>query len=291
MKLLSGEGLVQGTGLCCRQSRLRGVIGALLVCAFLIGAVFLVRRSASPVLRGSLYQDRARRGIAVSGQREVPQYLWIGFAVVGALVVPLVLRDTFAKFRSTNWVLRVDPDGLWINLRPLQRHPAAGTATAIHLKYAEIARAHRHVDTWSVPSSEARSTHYKLESLDLHLASVDTRPLLPALIEARTAGKGLPTSVAVPAPDVIRVAWRGYGHDIVPALGPVLAELGTRVKVTDPTSTDRPEWRECDAEFEEQIAHLIRWGDPVEASGLLMRRCGWSATEAHKHLEELKTRV
>jgi len=221
-----------------------------------------------------------------------PRLMWIGCAVMAAMCVPMFLRDTLAKFRSTNWVLRVDPDGLWINLRPLQPRPAAGAATAIHLRYAEIARVHHHVDTWSVPSDSTASTDYKLESLDLHLASGDTRQLLPSLLEARASSKGLPTSVAVPAPGVIRIAWRGHNQGVVPALGPVLAEIGRRVKVADPTRSDRPDWRDLnDAELDEQIAHLVRWGDSLEASGLLRRRCGCSATEAHMLLEDLATRV
>jgi hypothetical protein len=268
MKLHSGEMMGEGPGVCCRQSRLRGTVGGLFVCAFLVGAVLLWRHLGAPRL------------------------MWVVFAVMAALCVPIFVRDIFAKFRSTNWVLRVDPDALWINLRPLQPRPAAGAATAIHLKYAEITRVHRHIDTWSTPSTRAKSTHWKLESLDLHLAPGATRELLPALIEARASSKGLRTSVAVPAPGVIRIAWRGHGHDVVPGLGPVLAEIGQRVAVTDPTRTDRPDWRQLsDAELDEQIEQLVRWGDPLEASGLLIRLRGCSATEAHKLVETLSTRV
>ena len=268
MRLHSGAGMGEGPGVCCRQSRLRGAVGGLFVCAFVVGGAFLLRHLGAPRL------------------------LWIGWAVLAAVCAPLFLREVLARFRPTNWVLRVDPDGLWINLRPLQPRPAAGAATAIHLRYAEIASVHRHIDTWSTPSTEAKSTHWKLESLDLHLAPDDTRELLPALIEARASSKGLPTSVGVPPPGVIRIAWRGPGHDVVPGLGPVLAEIGQRVAVADPTRTDRPDWRQLsDAELDEQIEHLVRWGDPLEASGLLIRLRGCSATEAHKLVETLSTRV
>jgi hypothetical protein len=218
--------------------------------------------------------------------------MWVVCAVLAALCVPIFLRDILAKFRSTNWVLRIDPDGLWINLRPLQPLPAAGTPTAIHLRYAEIARVHRHIDTWSTPSAQAGSTHWKLESLDLDLATGEARELSPALAEARASGKGLPTSVAVPAPGVIHIAWRGYGHDVVPGLGRVLAEIGQRVALAAPTRTDRPDWRQLsDAQLDEQIAQLVRWGDPLGASELLIRHRGCSATEAHKLVETLSTRV
>ena len=98
--------------------------------------------------------------------------------------------------------------------------------------------------------------------------------------------------MAVPAPGLIRIAWRGHGHDVVPGLGRVLAEMGRRLAVADTTRTDRPDWRELsDAELDEQIELLVRWGDPLAASELLIRHRGCSATEAHKLVEELSTRV
>ena len=220
MNLYSGAGIGQGPGMCCRQSRLRGVVGGLFMCAFLVGLVLLLRH------------------------RGAPRLMWIGGAVMSALVVPVVLHTVLARFRPTNWVLRIDSDGLWINLRPLQTRPADGVATAVHLSDAEIARVHRHIDTWSTPSTHSGSTQWKQESLDLHLASVNTQELSLALAEARASGKGAPVSVTVPASSVIRIAWRGHGHDVVPALGRVLAEIGQRVAVADPTRTDRPDWRE-----------------------------------------------
>src|SRR5207248_2795068 len=80
------------------------------------------------------------------------------------------------------------------------------------------------------------------------------------------------------------IAWRGHGlgHDVVPALDRVLAEMSPRVTVTDRTRTDRPDWRRLsDAELDELIEQLVRWGDGGGAMQLLMRRRGYSATEAH----------
>ena len=43
MKLSSPRDMEQAAGLCCRQSPLRGAIGGLILCAALVGAVFLLR--------------------------------------------------------------------------------------------------------------------------------------------------------------------------------------------------------------------------------------------------------
>src|SRR5262249_37937381 len=81
MQLDSPKNRGQVAGVRCRQSPLRGLVGALVVCAFLIGLVLLLRH------------------------RGVPWFAWGGCAVLAALLVPLMIADALAKFRSTNWVL------------------------------------------------------------------------------------------------------------------------------------------------------------------------------------------
>ena len=273
MKLLSVTEIGQVAGVCCRQSRLRGVGGALIWLIILVGGIFFWRHFGAP------------------------WFVWGGWAVLAVLFVPVVVRDTRAKFRPTNWVVRVEPDGLWINLRSLQARAAAEAATVVRVNYDEIDHAHRHIDTWTTPMEESSlaSCHWKLESLDLHLVSDDTRDAARALARERAASKGASPSVTVPAPGVLRIAWRGPGlnHDVVPALDRVLAEMSSRVTVTDTTRTDRPDWNKLsEAELDEQIQHLVRWGDPWGgASQLLRRRRGYSGTEAYKFVTELATRI
>jgi hypothetical protein len=272
MKLHSVTEMGQQTGVCCRQSRLRGASGALLLSAILVGAVFLLRHWGTP------------------------WFVWGGCAAVACLFVPIVIRDALAKFRSTNWVLRINSEGLWINLRTSQQWPMAKVASVVQVSYDEIDHAHRHIDTWTTPSAslESHSVDWKLESLDLHLVSDDTRNLALVLAEERTSGKELSPSVTLPAPGVIRIAWRGHGlnHDVVPTLDQVLSELRPRVTVTDTTRTERPNWRKLsEAELNEQVELLVRWGDQQGACELLMGRRGYSATEAHKFVTELATRI
>lgn len=273
MKLYSVADMGQVSGVCCRQSRLRGVVGALIWLLILVGGVFFWRHMGAP------------------------WFVWAGWAVLAGLFVPVVVRDTRAKFRPANWVVRVGPDGLWVNLRSLQTRTAAEGVTVARVSYDEIDHAHRHIDTWTTPTEEASlaSCHWKLESLDLHLVSGDTQVLTRALARERVASKGASPSVTIPAPGVIRIAWRGPGlnHDVVPALDRVLTEMGARVTVTAMTRTDRPDWTKLgEAELDEQIQLLVRWGDPWGgASQLLRRRRGYSGTEAHKFVTELATRV
>lgn len=273
MKLDSPENMGQADGLCCRQSPLRGLVGGLIVCAFLVGFVFLLRRSGAP------------------------WFVWGGCAVLAALLVPLVIADMLAKFRPTNWLLWLRPDGLWINLRSYQNRHLPDAATALHLPYGEVARARRHVETWTTPGARpsSASTRWKLESLELSLVSGEAREIAGALADERgrrATIKGKHQAVSVPAAGVVRIAWRGHGNDVVPPLTRVLDELSGLVEVADPTRTDRHDWRRLsEDELEELIAQLVRSGDDLEAAGLLIRRRGLSSTEAHKFVEEQAGRI
>jgi hypothetical protein len=214
----------QVAGVCCRQAPLRGLVGSLVGCAVLIGTVFLLRHLGAP------------------------WFLWGGLAVLVALLVPLFLANALAKFRPTNWLMWISPDGLWINLRSYQNHRLPEAVTVLHLPYGEIACARRHLETWSTPAepSSLAGAHWKQESLELSLVSGDTAEIAKALAEERGRRAGgirwMHQSVTVPSPGVVRIAWRGHGlnHDVVPGLGRVLDELRPYVKLADPTRTDRP---------------------------------------------------
>jgi hypothetical protein len=263
----------QAAGMCCRQSSLRGLVGSLVPCAILIGFVFLTRHGG------------------------VPWFVWGGCAVLAAFLVPWLLADALAKFRSKNWLLRIGPDGLWINLRCYQNHHLPEAPTVLHLRYEEIASAHRHLETWSTPSepSSNAGTRWNQESLELSLVSGETREIAKALADERgrrAAIKGNHQAVTVPAVGVVRLAWRGNGDDVVPPLTRVLDELSRRVKVDEPTRTDHAYWLQLsEAELNELVAQLIRSGDDLAATQLLIRRRGCSATEAHKVVVEQASRI
>lgn len=273
MKVDSPKNMEQVTGMCCGQAPLRGLVGSLIFCAILIGLVFLL------------------------WQQGFPWFAWGWVAVFVALLVPWLLYDALAKFRSTNWLLWLGLDGLWINLRSYQNPHLPEAATVLHLPYEEIASARRHLETWSTPSepSSTRGTHWKQESLELSLTSGETREIAKALADERgrrAVIRGTHQAVTVPAAGVVRIAWRGPGNDVVPPLTRVLDELSRRVKVDEPTRMDRAHWLELsEAELDELVAQLVRSGDDLEASQLLIRRRGCSATEAHKLVEEQASRI
>jgi hypothetical protein len=273
MRFDSPKNMAQMAGMCCRQSRLRGLIGGLLVCAFLIGFVLILR------------------------QRGVPSFVWGGCAVLAALLVPWFLADMLAKFRPENWLVRFGPDGLWINLRSYQNRRFPEADTVLYLPYTEIASARRHIETWTTPMepNSLAGTHWKQESLELTLVSGETREIAKALVDERQRRatiKGTHQAVTVPAEGVVRIAWHGHDNDVVPPLTRILDELRQRVKVDEPTRTDRGDWCQLDdAELVELVAQLARSGDDLFAVQLLVRRRGLSHADAHRFVEEQASRI
>ncbi len=215
----------------------------------------------------------------------------------GSLARGLVPRRCAGEVSAANWLLRLGPDGLWINLRSYQNSHLPEAATVVHLPYKEIASARRHLEIWTTPSepNSLAGRHWKQESLELSLASGDTREIARALADerGRRGGvKGTHQAVTVPAAGVLRIGWRGHGNDVVPPLKRVLDELSRDVQLDQPTRTDRGDWcKLSDAELDELVAQLVRSGDDVEAVQLLIRRRGWSWTDAEKFMEEQASRV
>lgn len=273
MKVDSPKNMGSVDGLCCRQAPLRGLVGGMIFCALLMGCVLLLRHGG------------------------FPWFVWGWCALWAVFLVPWILADVLAKFRSANWLVRLGPDGLWINLRSYQNHHLPEAATVLHLPYEEIVSAHRHLETWTTPSepSSNAGTHWKEESLELTLVSGQTREIAKVLADERgrrAAIKGKLQAATVPAAGVVRIAWRGHGNDVVPPLSRVLDELSRRVKVGEPTRSDRGDWLQLsEAELDDLVAQLIRLGDDLDAAQLLKRRRGFSATEAHQFVEEQARRI
>lgn len=285
MKLYtSSETPLVGATLVCRQGRLAGTIGCLVMAAIFGGA---------PVFWHAV---------------GAPWFLWVPFALLAVLLVPMLVGDIFARWRSSNWLLAIRPDGVWIHFRSYQDRAEPEALTVVHFSYAEIAAVRQHVQTFSVPRGDrVHFTQHKLKCLDLCLAQGDTEELRTALsanlnraphervylggLRVSTRASHFP--VSLPTPDVVRLAWRGgQGHWAAPSLKRVLAELEQRVAVNEPVRHDRSDWDQLsDAELDEQILLLVESGDRLDAIQLLVQRRGYTTTAAHRFVDELVCRI
>jgi hypothetical protein len=271
-----------GAGLVCRQTRWGGVALAVLWAAILIG---------SPTF-----------GWWVGG----PWFLVAPLGVLAALLLPLFVGDVRARFRPTNWVVWIRAGGLWIHLRSYQDQSEPDALAVVELGYREIAEVGRRIERYTTPNSSGRSVQHKLKSLDIHLLEPDRGELAAALAENRkrsqpewgclgfVRGSSKPAhfSVTLPTPKLLRVAWYGgTNHAVSPSLARVLARLGENVRVAEDVRDDRADWRELnDEELDNRVLELVGRGDRMEAIHLLVRRRGYSHTDAHRFVEELAGR-
>ena len=272
-----------GTGLVCRQGRLSGAVMVLLFSGILIGL---------PIV---LWQIGA------------PKFISVILALLAVGIVPMLLGDLRARLRPTNWLLWIHQDGLWINFRSYQDQSEQDALTVVHLDYSEILEAGRFVERFTTPSSEGGSVLQKLESLDIQLQHTDTGELETALAEnrhrpqpervhlgfIRSTVKPTLFSVTLLAADLIRVNWRGGSqHWVSPSLARALDALAGRVNIAESTHEDQQDWAKLsDGEFDDQVLKLVRSGNRMEATKLLVKRRGYTLTKAHQFIEELSSRV
>lgn len=269
-------------GRVCRHSRLMALIGAILICGFLVGMpVWFVCQSRPS--------------------------LWISFPVLSlASLMTMWLLGLVAKaFRSTNWLMRIAPDGLWINLRSYLNHEFAPAATVLFLPYAEIASVSQSAVKRSERSSDG-STNWTDRYLDIQL--VDPAPAevaaeiseerrrillgehLGGFVTSRSRNNHVP--VTMPNDRLLRLAWRGRYDFVVPSLKTTLRELTANCAIDEPSLKDVADVKLLtDEEVDRLIIECVETGDTFGAVKLLRERRGMSLTDAKKFIDELAVQI
>lgn len=280
MKLhrLCGVALDDRLGRVYRQGRFMGTVSAILLGGIFGGAPFLWYFVGAP------------------------WFIWGGCGALALFIVPMIVNDLRAKFRDTNWVLRLQPDGVWINFRSYQDASSTDGLCVVELSYAEISAARKRVDKFTVPSNRSRSTYHSLTSLELQLVHDRTEPLAAALVEHRNrpgverryfgisvTSKPSHFPVSLPAPNRLRIAWRGgVGNHVAPSITDALNELTGYVRVEDPTVERSVDWKHLtDEQLDDRILELALAGDKIDAVKLLTVRRGYSTTEAVEFVKGL----
>jgi hypothetical protein len=184
-------------------------------------------------------------------QARLPWWAIVLAAAVAGILVRWFVGIIVKLWRSSNWVLRIARDGLWINLRSYLNHKLSPATTVAFLPYDEIAFAREH-SAKHVERNNGRTMAWTDRFLELELARASTDELRAALAAelgrqvTRTHLGGLATSrsryahvpVTVPGENVIRIAWRGRHDWVSPSLRRALGELRPRVRVVAPTCAD-----------------------------------------------------
>jgi hypothetical protein len=265
-------------GVVCRQSRVVSALGTAVLLALIIGVpAFLM------------------------WQAELPWWVMVFAAALAGFVVRWFLGNMVKSWRPSNWLLRIDRDGLWINIRSYLNRDFAPAKTVIHVPYNEIARVREHIVKRAEKTSDS-TTVWTDRYMDLELLEAApeeiraelaeerrrhvTRSHLGGFVTSRSRNGHVP--VTAPENDVIRIAWRGRYDWVSPSLRRALQELRPRVRIGEPTRDDRTDLHALSAgEVDKLTRELVESGDKLGAIKLLTDRRGCSTTEARQLVEEL----
>jgi hypothetical protein len=267
-----------GRGLLFRQSRFWGIVRLFVFVGFLLIPIIYGWRSHHPLM------------------------LWIGIALF-AILIPILWFDLAAMFRRTNWAVRIDSDGMWINLCSY-RDRATDALSVVWLDSSEIATAAKHTEAYTTPSERVSGsggygkvggdTIWRSHFLELDLTHEVAEELQAALNNLRQQSR--PTSRSVPiwlvGPTVVRIPWNtGHGPLIAPGLGRALARLGTCVQVLEPTRRERPNWPRLSPEEAQELARELAcvYGDSIDATTVLVRAAGMPYNEANRMVMQFES--
>jgi len=202
--------------LVCRQNRLGGTIGGLVMVIVLAGA-------------GPLWR-----------YLEAPSIVWGACVLLALLVAPMIAGNIRSLYRPENWTLVIEPAGVWVHLRSPYNWHFPEAPTALFLQRSEIAsvRSYRSRSPERVGVSRTAKAH--TTALEIELAQDATEELVETLcnerqtkaperkvllgITVRSKSKHYP--VTLPETNVLRIDWRsGRGDNVTPALSRVIAML------------------------------------------------------------------
>ncbi len=245
----------------------------------------------------------------------VPAYLvwvarpamWISFPVLSfvSLMVMWLGGAAIKAFRATNWLLRIAPDGLWINLRSYQNRDFAPAATVLFVPYQEIAS----VSEQAVKRSERTGSNNMVWTdryLDIRLVdpapaevpaeiAEERRRVVPGvhlggLVTSRSRNNHVP--VSLPTDRVLRLAWRGRFDFVVPSLKIALRDLAAECTVEESSVKDATNAESLTSdEVDARIVECVENADTFGAVKLLRDRRGFSLDDAKKFVDELTVRL
>lgn len=238
---------------------------------------------------------------------EGPRFLVWLFAVLPLLLTWPILGSWLKRGRADNWVLVLQGDGLWLNLRDCEYAEAEPGNSIVFLPYREIAAARRVIHRYTTPSSDNDSTSHRDIYLELRLRNVDVAALKKAITDERRRDPpehnhlgGAVTSrirrsnwpVELEGEDSLRVKFTVANYGLRPQLKKVLNALGSRVTVESDEKQLTGHWKNLDEkEFDALVRRLVSGGQTMDAETLLKQRNGWTLTEAHNAVEEIEAKM
>ncbi len=230
-------------------------------------------------------------------------HAWIAYYVAAVLAVLLLIfqKLLLARFRPTNWLVRMTDDGLFIKFRSyLNDHFPDQDPTVVFIPYSEIRAAKLVQQHRELPDRDRnrRSSTLSLRRIVELELDAQTRQLAVVLAaEAKLAFGRLNHSasristryqhlpVQLGSADLLRIEW-----GVVPS-AEKLMEFLTRHTLVQPSVTSSVNFMDLDGlsrkEQETQLLELAQSGDMIGAVTLARRLYGYDLTKAKEFVESL----
>jgi ribosomal protein L7/L12 len=224
---------------------------------------------------------------------------------IAAVTVPflgLVQRFITARFRPSNWLVRMNDLGMFIQFRSyLNYHLPAEDLTVVFVSYGEIPSARLVREKVTVPDMEGRSgteTHY-LRYVELELAG-DAAPLAKALeaeitekapMQKRWYGRSSTLyqdhPVRMQSPPFVQLRWQ-----VVPRAQKFLDALRAHTTITDTVSISQ-DFAHLESlgreEQQQRLRELAQRGETITAIAMARNLYGCGLAEAKEMVEGLRT--
>lgn len=223
---------------------------------------------------------------------------WLAYFGAAAILSCLLIfhQLILARFRPSNWLLRLEDDGLFVKFRSYlnDRFPEYDP-TVVFLPYAEIrsakfVREKREVEDLS--EHTAKTTKIR-KYVELEVTG-DCRQLSEELVkehERVAKGKAISTArygdfpVRVVAPDRVQIDWT-----VVPPVQTFLDALTrhTLVRPAESASKDLAQFNDLSQEQQKaKLLGLVQGGDKIAAIAMARKLYGYDLAQAKEFIEDL----
>jgi len=230
--------------------------------------------------------------------------LWLSYyvAAVGAMCLLLLQKLVTARFRASNWLVRMTDNGLFVNFRSyLNHHFPDQDVTIVFLPYSEIRSARLLKERQEIPDRDTRNrsatTMRTRRLLEIDLAG-DSAQFADALAQERARvfaklapGAGKPSTryqhfpVQLASPTRLRIEW-----GVVPGAHTLLDAL-TRHTLVQPAAEAFKNYANLEGlsrnEQEARLLELAETGDMIGAIVLARKLYSYDLATAKVFVESL----
>ena len=241
--------------------------------------------------------------LVVAGARQHAYVLEFAAALLGIGLL-LARRFLVARFRDSNWLVRADENGLYVQFRSyLNYHFSPNDQSVVFIPYRDIRVARAVRERRELPELSRNDRTVSIQTLQLveleltcdttsFRAALEAEGARPAPREATWYGttgvKFQHYPVALDDASQLRLTW-----ECVPSVRVFLDDIRRYVQVGENTSTTKSFGNlssASHADQEEQLAGLARAGQLVYAIAIARRLYGYDLRQARAYVESLVAR-